>query len=103
MKTQKSTENLKFGDIELDNDRKSVLIDNEKIDLTKKEFEILQLLLENNGKVFSREDILQKNMGGGCYSYRRTVDVNITRIRNKLGKYGTNLKNKTGYGYFFEF
>jgi DNA-binding response OmpR family regulator len=94
---------LKFGDIELDNIRKRVLIDKEKIDLTKKEYDILLLLLENTGKVFSREDILQRIWGDDVIVTDRTVDVNITRIRNKIGKYGSCLKNRTGYGYFFEF
>jgi len=99
----KNIEILKFGDIELDNIRKRVLIDKVKIELTKKEFEILKLLLENMGKVFSREDILHRVWGGNVIVTDRTVDVNIARIRNKIIKYGSNLKNKTGYGYFFEF
>jgi two-component system alkaline phosphatase synthesis response regulator PhoP len=93
----------KFGNIELDNVRKRIIIDSEKIDLTRKEFEILKLLLENNGKVFSREDILRRIWGGDVIVTDRTVDVNIARIRSKIGVYASNLKNKTGYGYFFEF
>ncbi len=93
----------KFGNIELDNIRKRIIVDNDKIDLTRKEFEILKLLLENNGKVFAREDILRRIWGGDVIVTDRTVDVNIARIRSKIGKYGSNLKNKTGYGYFFEF
>lgn len=100
---KKISEILNFGDIEFDNVRKRVSIDKVKIDLTKKEFEILLLLLENNGKVFSREDILRRIWGNDVIVSDRTVDVNITRIRNKLGRYASCLKNKTGYGYFFEF
>jgi two-component system, OmpR family, alkaline phosphatase synthesis response regulator PhoP len=94
---------VKLGQIELDTVRKRLIIDDEKIELTKKEFEILKLLLENQGKVFSREDILLRIWGGDVIVTDRTVDVNITRLRTKLGKFGQNLKNKTGYGYFFEF
>lgn len=94
---------LMFGDIELDNARKRILIDKEKVDLTKKEYEILLLMLENQGKVFSREDILSRIWGREVIVTDRTVDVNMARIRNKLGKYSSCLKNKTGYGYFFEF
>lgn len=94
---------LRFGDIELDNVRKRILIDKEKVDLTKKEYEILLLMLENQGKVFSREDILSRIWGRDVIVTDRTVDVNMARIRNKLGKYSSRLKNKTGYGYFFEF
>ncbi len=94
---------VKHGNIELDNIRKRVIIEKEKIDLTKKEFEILNLLLNNTGKVFSREDILHRIWGGDVIVTERTVDVNIARIRTKIGKYSSNLKNKTGFGYFFEF
>lgn len=99
----KNNEILKFEDIELDNVRKRVLIDKDKIDLTKKEYEILRLLLENTGKVFSREDILHRIWGNNVIVTDRTVDVNIARIRSKIGRYGSNIKNKTGFGYFFEF
>jgi len=103
--TDRSRKNeiLKFGNIELDNVRKRVLIENEKIDLTKKEYEILKLLLQNMGQVFSRDDILHRIWGGDVIVTDRTVDVNIARIRTKIGQYASFLKNKTGYGYFFEF
>lgn len=94
---------LKFGDIELDTVRKRILINDEKIELTKKEYEILKLLLENQTKVYSREDILEKVWGNEVIVTDRTVDVNITRLRTKLGSFGQNLKNKSGYGYYFEF
>jgi DNA-binding response OmpR family regulator len=93
---------VKFGDIELDTIRKRLIINDEKVELTKKEYEILKLLLENQGKVYSREDFLSRIWGGDVIVTNRTVDVNITRLRSKLGKFGQNLKNKTGYGYFFE-
>jgi DNA-binding response OmpR family regulator len=98
----KSQPLARFGDIELDTARKRLIINEKKIELTKKEYEILKLLLENPTKVFSREDILSRIWGGDVIVTDRTVDVNITRLRTKLGKYGSNLKNKTGYGYFFE-
>ena len=94
---------IKFGEIELDTLRKRLIINNEKLDLTKKEYEIIKLLLENQSKVFSREDLLSTVWGSDVIVTERTVDVNITRLRNKLGKFGKCLKNKTGYGYFFEF
>jgi two-component system, OmpR family, alkaline phosphatase synthesis response regulator PhoP len=99
----KSGKNLKVKNIEVDDARKQILINKEKIELTKKEFEIFKLLLENAGTVFSREDILRRIWGGDIIVTDRTVDVNITRIRNKLGIYGPNLKNKTGYGYYLDF
>jgi two-component system, OmpR family, alkaline phosphatase synthesis response regulator PhoP len=94
---------IRFGEIEMDTVRKRLIINDEKIELTKKEFEILKLLLENQGKVYPREEILMKVWGDDVIVTERTVDVNITRLRSKLGTYGKSLKNKTGYGYFFEF
>jgi two-component system, OmpR family, alkaline phosphatase synthesis response regulator PhoP len=94
---------IRYGAFELDTLKKRLVINDEKIDLTKKEYEILKLLLDNQTKVYSREDILAKVWGDDVIVTDRTVDVNITRLRMKLGIFGQNLKNKTGYGYFFEF
>ena len=94
---------LQFNGIELDTVRKRLIINDERVELTKKEYEILKTLLENQGKVFSRSDLLMKIWGDDVIVTERTVDVNITRLRTKLGQFGHSLKNKTGYGYFFEF
>lgn len=94
---------LQFNGIDIDTIRKRLIINDEKVELTKKEYEILKVLLENQGKVFSREDLLMRVWGQDVIVTERTVDVNITRLRTKLGKFGTSLRNKTGYGYFFEF
>ena len=98
----KAQATIRIGDIELDTARKRLIINDEKVELTKKEFEILILLLDNPGKVFSRLDLLAIVWGNDVIVTECTVDVNITRLRNKLGEYGRYLKNKTGYGYFFE-
>jgi two-component system alkaline phosphatase synthesis response regulator PhoP len=98
----KSKTPVRYGDIELDTIRKRLIIGDEKIELTRKEFEILKLLIENQGKIFSREEILNIVWEKDVIVTNRTVDVNITRLRNKLGKHGASLKNKTGYGYYFE-
>ncbi len=93
---------IKFGDIEVDLINKRVQIAGKRLDLTKKEYKILKLFLENQGKIYSREDLLHLVWGDEIVVSERTVDVNITRLRNKLGQYGQHLKNKTGFGYFFE-
>jgi DNA-binding response OmpR family regulator len=93
---------IKSGNIELDQERKRMAIEGELIDLTKKEFEIISLLIQNPGRLYSREEILDLIWTKDVIVTNRTVDVNITRIRTKLGKYGAYLKNKTGYGYYFE-
>jgi two-component system, OmpR family, alkaline phosphatase synthesis response regulator PhoP len=94
---------LQFNGIDLDTVRKRLIINDERVELTKKEYEILKTLLENQGTVFSREELLMKIWGQDVIVTQRTVDVNITRLRTKLGQYGSSLRNKTGYGYFFEF
>ena len=70
--------------------------------LTKKEFQILQLLLENPGKVFSREEILKKVWTDEVYVLDRTVDVKITRLRKKIAPYDSHIVTRQGYGYCFE-
>ena len=94
---------MQYNGIDLDTVRKRVIINENQVELTKKEYEILKVLLENQGKVFSREDLLSRIWGRDVIVTERTVDVNITRLRSKLGAFGSFLKNKTGYGYFFEF
>jgi DNA-binding response OmpR family regulator len=93
---------FKSGNVELDLERKRLVADGELIDLTKKEFEIFSLLIQNPGRIYSREDILNLIWAKDVIVTNRTVDVNIARIRTKLGKHGAYLKNKTGYGYYFE-
>lgn len=94
---------VKYGHIALDTLKKRVEINNNKADLTKKEYEILKLLLENQNRIFSREDILEQVWGKKVIVTDRTVDVNITRLRTKLGECSQYLKNKTGLGYYIEF
>ena len=82
--------------------RKNATIDGEDAALTKKEFEILALLLQNKGRVFSREEILSRVWSDEVYVVDRTIDVNITRLRKKIGVYGKCIGTRLGYGYFFE-
>lgn len=82
--------------------QKKVMIDGEEAPLTKKEFEILLLLLQNQGRVFSREDILTKVWNDEVFVLDRTIDVNITRLRKKIGNYGKHIVTRLGYGYCFE-
>ena len=68
----------------------------------KKEFEILNMLAQSPGKIFSREDILNKVWSDDSYVLERTVDVHITRLRKKLGEQGKHIANRSGYGYCVE-
>ena len=98
----KSNDQLVFKDMVVDSSKKKVVIRGEENSLTKKEFEILLLLLQNQGRVFSREDILSKVWHDEVYVLDRTIDVNITRLRKKIGEYGKYIVTRLGYGYCFE-
>lgn len=93
---------LTYRGLSMDIAQKRVTINGEDVSLTKKEFEILKLLLKSPGKVFSREDILAKIWSDEVYVLDRTVDVNITRLRKKIGDYGKCIITRLGYGYCFD-
>lgn len=81
--------------------RKLCIVDGEDVKLPKKEFEILLRLLRNIGRVFTREELLNEIWPDEVIVLDRVVDVNITRIRQKIGKYGSYIKSRSGYGYGF--
>ncbi len=97
-----TTETLEYKGLTIDVTQKKVTMDGTEIALTKKEFEILHLLLKNKGRVFSREDILAKVWHEDVFVLDRTIDVNITRLRKKIGTYGKCIATRLGYGYCFE-
>ena len=88
--------------LELDLNRKSVTIGDENIMLTRKEFEILYMLISHKGKYLSRQEILDRIWADDVIVTERNVDVNIARLRKKIGDYGTCIKGRSGYGYCFE-
>ena len=100
---KEAPQQLVYKGLILDMTKKKVSIDGIEVSLTKKEFEILLLLLQNQGRVFSREDILAKVWQEEVYVLDRTIDVNITRLRKKVGEYGKCIVTRLGYGYCFEY
>lgn len=94
--------NVSYKSLTLDNSSKLCYIDGKEVALTKKEFDILYLLISNPGKVFSREEILQTIWEKNVYVVDRTIDVNINRLRKKLGEYESNIVTRQGYGYGFK-
>lgn len=88
--------------MELDLNRKSVTINNEAVLLTRKEFEILNMLISGKGKYLSRQEILDRIWSDDVIVTERNVDVNIARLRKKIGEYGNYIKGRSGYGYCFE-
>jgi DNA-binding response OmpR family regulator len=89
-------------DLKIDLTAKKVFLHGEEVYFTKKEFEVLMLFLKNKNKVLSREDILSRVWTNEVFVLDRTIDVNITRIRKKIGRYGKNIVTRQGYGYCFE-
>ena len=83
-------------------DSKTATLDGNDLPLTRLEFELLSLLLQNPNRVFPREELLKRCWPQDAYVLDRTVDVNITRLRKKLGSYGNQIKTRIGYGYIFE-
>lgn len=101
-KEQPLNNTIIYNTLILDNEKKKCFIDEEEISLTKKEFEMLYLLLSNKGKIFSREEILNLVWEEDVYVIDRTIDVNINRLRKKIKNYGNNITTKLGYGYGFQ-
>ena len=101
LKRQKIDEKFVFDDFVVDFNSKELIINNIFIKLTKTEFNVLQLLMENKNKVVSREAMIDIVWKDTPFVTERTVDVHITRLRKKLGKYSSFIKNQSGFGYRF--
>lgn len=93
---------LLFNGLKLDLMRHKCYVDGEEVSLTKTELEILTLLLKNRGRVFSRDEILRNIWSDQVIVLDRTIDVNITRLRKKIGEYGRFIVTSQGYGYGFD-
>ena len=91
-----------FQGMQLNLDKKTVCIDGADVPFSKTEFELLLLLLQERGRVFSRQELINRIWPKDVVVLDRTVDVNITRIRKKIGNYASHLVTRLGYGYYFE-
>lgn len=100
--SKKTDKTLSLGRITIIADERKVLVDNEYVDLTFKEFEVLNCLCENKGIVFSREDLLNKVWGYDFEGTTRAVDILIQRLRKKLGPCQTYIKTLYKAGYKFD-
>lgn len=96
------TNQLSYGTMVLDRDKKSVEIDGQDVAFTKTEYELLRLLLEEKGRVLSRQELIERAWPDDVLVSDRTVDVNITRMRKKIGRYSANIVTRLGFGYLFE-
>jgi len=102
---QVGSERLKLGRLTIDQERFEVLVDGERLDLTPKEFELLHFMAGEPGKVFSREQLLEKIWGYDFAGDSRTVDVHIRHLRQKLERYpdaNQCIETVRGVGYRFK-
>lgn len=93
---------IEYKGLVLDMNRKAVSIDGTDIPFTRTEFEILHLLLSEPGKVFSRQQLIDRIWRKDVIVLDRTVDVNITRVRRKVGRFSRCIVTRQGFGYLFE-
>lgn len=93
---------LKYQGLELNLDNKTVSINGEVVPFTKTEFELLHTLLEEKGRVFSRQELINRVWPSDVLVLDRTVDVNITRMRKKIGPFSKCIVTRLGFGYFFD-
>lgn len=101
--TPKTAKNvLSTGKLSLNPDEHAVFADGEKVVLTFKEFELLKIFMENLGRVFSRDALLEKVWDADYYGETRTVDVHIGTLRTKLGECGEYIETIRGVGYRME-
>ena len=88
------------GSFTVDTENSLIFSDGKPLELTRREYDILNLLVRNEGKIFPRHELLARVWGDDVIVTDRTVDVTIARIRKKLGEKGGMIKNKSGYGYY---
>lgn len=93
---------LKVNGLQLDLEFKKCTVDGKEVKLAKKEFELLVFLIKHRGKICSREELLNSVWSNEVIVLDRTIDVNITRLRSKIGKYGSYIVTRSGYGYGFK-
>lgn len=93
---------ISYQGLLLNLDKKSVSVDGEDVPFTKTEFELLRLLLEERGRVFSRQELIDRVWPKDVLVFDRTVDVNITRMRKKIGKFAKCIVTRLGFGYYFD-
>lgn len=98
----KPSETLRLGPLELDSDSHTVRVDGARIELTRKEYDILKLFLQHPGHVFTREQLLASVWGMDFVGETRTVDVHIGTLREKLGAPGKQIATVRGVGYRLE-
>ena len=104
LRRSKNTENniLEFSGIKIDRNAHMVMIDGENVDLSYKEFELLNYFMENKGIALSREKILNNVWNYDYFGDARTIDTHVKKLRSKMGEKGNLIKTIWGLGYKLE-
>jgi DNA-binding response OmpR family regulator len=97
-----AAELLRYEGLEVNRIQKTAAVDGQEVALTKTEYELLSLLLIHSGHVLSRQQLLDGAWPHDVVVTGRTVDVNIARLRKKIGRYANNIVARQGFGYYFE-
>ena len=97
-----TNQNIESGGILIDKSSHQVYVDGKPVDFSFKEFELIDYLMENEGKALTRENILSAVWKFDYFGDARTIDTHIKKVRAKLGKAGDAIKTLWGYGYKFE-
>lgn len=99
--TTDTDDTVSYKGLQLSARNRTCTVDGQEVKMPKKEFEILLKMLSNRGRIYSRGELLKEIWSDEVVVLDRVVDVNVTRIRQKIGKYGKNIVTRSGYGYGF--
>ena len=99
--SKEQSNTLQVEGLLLDLEFKRCIVDGVEVKLARKEFELLAYLISHRGKICSREQILNRVWSDEVVVLDRTIDVNITRLRSKIGAYGSYIVTRSGFGYGF--
>ncbi|MCH5168032.1 MAG: response regulator transcription factor [Prevotellaceae bacterium] len=100
--TGSGSRQLAYEGLRIDTDSKVVVVDGDTASLTRTEYDLLRLLLEHRGQMFSRQQLIESVWPQDVIVTERTVDVNIARLRKKLNSYAACIVSRIGFGYSFE-
>lgn len=99
---EKLESDIVFRGLRIDRNDKTVHLDGEEIQLTRKEYNLLLYFLTHRNRIYSRAEIIEKVWGDDVVVSDRTIDTNITRLRGKIGEYSNNIVTRQGFGYGFK-
>ncbi len=92
---------ITFKSMRINRNEKVCYLNGESVNLTRTEFDILLFFLTHRNRIYSRDEIIRQVWAGEVVVTNRTIDTNITRLRKKLGEYGSNIVTRLGFGYGF--